>query len=308
MFAISPTDYDWFDFLRDADLNSGINFWTPTPWNIKKMKKGDRLYFMLKAPRRKIGGYGEFSAYKNLSAAQAWDEFGYRNGRPSQDVFFNSIKKYVTKNTIQSGTIFDTTAPAHEIGCVILDNCEFWPDEHFQVISDTKSSDDKDAIVCFEPQIVRIKYYNDVVDPFRETSKVNQGFRMISGQRERKQVFAALRDGQSRFKVKILKIYSNQCCVTGEKIPELMEAAHIQPYVNDCSNHAQNGLLLRVDIHRLYDNNLIFIDRDYRIHVSGFVKNPNYRQYDGRRITLPNVTNGYPSVDALESRRKEFRQ
>ena len=38
-----------------------VNFWTPTPWGVKGLRKGDRLYFMLKAPVRKIGGYGIFS-------------------------------------------------------------------------------------------------------------------------------------------------------------------------------------------------------------------------------------------------------
>jgi len=59
MFAVAPTDLDWFQQLRTEGVNGNvINFWTPTPWNISKFKKGERLYFMLKSPIRKIGGYG----------------------------------------------------------------------------------------------------------------------------------------------------------------------------------------------------------------------------------------------------------
>ena len=56
MFAVSPTDKNWFDFLKYSGLNSFVNFWTPTPWNIKQLNVGNRLYFMLKSPIRKIGG------------------------------------------------------------------------------------------------------------------------------------------------------------------------------------------------------------------------------------------------------------
>ena len=49
MFAISPTDNDWFQFLKKVQLNSYVNFWTPTPWNIKRLKTNDRWYFLLKS-------------------------------------------------------------------------------------------------------------------------------------------------------------------------------------------------------------------------------------------------------------------
>jgi len=38
MFAISPTDIDWFGFLRESEFNSEINFWTPTPWNLTRLE------------------------------------------------------------------------------------------------------------------------------------------------------------------------------------------------------------------------------------------------------------------------------
>ena len=45
--------------------------------------------------------------------------------------------------------------------------------------------------------------------------------------------------------------------VTSESTLEVLEACHIQDYKNDKSNHHQNGLLLRVDLHKLYDNGLL---------------------------------------------------
>ena len=49
MFAISPTDINWFRQLKDhiSSENEAVNFWTPTPWNIRKLKRGDKFFFML---------------------------------------------------------------------------------------------------------------------------------------------------------------------------------------------------------------------------------------------------------------------
>ena len=84
MFAISPTDIEWFKFLRTEGLNSEINFWTPTPWNVSRLASGDKLYFMLKSPIRKIGGYGQFVEYKNMSVNDAWNKYGFKNGCTSK--------------------------------------------------------------------------------------------------------------------------------------------------------------------------------------------------------------------------------
>ena len=81
MFAIAPTDINWFEQLRSNGLNGNVvNFWTPTPWNIKNLKKGDKLYFMLKSPIRKIGGFGKFLQYKNMTTSAAWSIYGRDNG------------------------------------------------------------------------------------------------------------------------------------------------------------------------------------------------------------------------------------
>ena len=53
MFAVSPTDIDWFRFIRSEGITNNVNFWTPTDWKISRLSEGDRLYFMLKSPTRK---------------------------------------------------------------------------------------------------------------------------------------------------------------------------------------------------------------------------------------------------------------
>lgn len=44
MFAIAPTDKNWYEFFLNNEIPSAVNFWTPTPWNIKKLTEGDKFY------------------------------------------------------------------------------------------------------------------------------------------------------------------------------------------------------------------------------------------------------------------------
>lgn len=297
MFAISPTDNHWFNFLKGSGLNSNVNFWTPTPWNLKKLNPGDRLYFMLKSPIRKIGGFGEFREYKNLTSTQAWNEFGYRNGRNSRQEFIDSIQGYIDKNSSKFGGA-PINIDTYEIGCIVLENCEFWENDLFL--------EPKDQSIDFATQVVTIKYFAQE-DPFKEAQPILERFDLVDLPRKDKQRFTNTREGQSAFKGKILKVYNNTCCVSGETIAELLEAAHIQEYRNKKSNHIQNGLLLRVDLHRLYDNQLLYIDSDYTIHISNLVASPIYRQFHGLKITVPSIVNYRPSNQALKLRENEFR-
>jgi putative restriction endonuclease len=120
MFAISPTDIEWFNFLRTEGLNSEVNFWTPTPWNISRLKNGDKLYFMLKSPIRKIGGYGHFVDYKNMTVTDAWNKFGYKNGCCSKQELIDRLNKYKATNSLD-----DRSETNSEIGCIQLKNVVF---------------------------------------------------------------------------------------------------------------------------------------------------------------------------------------
>jgi putative restriction endonuclease len=298
MFSISPTDKNWFDFLKDSELNSYVNFWTPTPWNVRNLSLGNRFYFMLKSPIRKLGGFGEFQEYKNLTALQAWNEFGFRNGRGSKQEFIDSIQQYIDKNSSRLGGQ-EIDINTYEIGCISLKNCEFWETEKFINIEDYD--------VTFPVQVVKIKYFT-TYDPFYNLQENSSDFCIIGAPRNDKQnISINSRYGQAEFRGKVLRAYDNQCCISGETIPEILEAAHIQEYRNINSNHVQNGLLLRTDLHRLYDNGLIYIDENYVINISNQISSPHYIQYHDKLIKLPSNLHEYPSKDALAKRKELFR-
>lgn len=89
------------------------------------------------------------------------------------------------------------------------------------------------------------------------------------------------RRGQKTFRDKLLK--SNPvCAVTGCKLVDILEAAHIDAYRNDSHNDIGNGLLLRSDIHTLYDLNHFAINPEtYKLHFSTKAQSEIYKSYEG---------------------------
>ena len=64
-----------------------------------------------------------------------------------------------------------------------------------------------------------------------------------------------------------------------------MDAAHIYPYRGEKDNDLRNGLLLRTDLHRLFDNHLISVNPDtLQIHVSPLVTDTLYTELHGRQV------------------------
>lgn len=78
--------------------------------------------------------------------------------------------------------------------------------------------------------------------------------------RERALRMTHQREGQTVFRDALLTAYEGRCCITGLTIEQALEAAHISAYRGDASNHLQNGLLLRADLHRLFDRLMLSVD------------------------------------------------
>ena len=297
MFAVAPTDLDWFQQLRtDGVKGDVINFWTPTPWNISRLQVNDKLYFMLKSPIRKIGGFGKFVEYKNMRASEAWRKYGRDNGVENLSQLISRTDKYKAKHTKKN------LIPDPVIGCILLNDPEFYDNDNLKT--------DKSEGIDFPKQVVKIKYFRKrekkVQNEKEREIEVKKTFELVdSSKSKRKQLTQKERKGQAAFRRDILKIYNNSCAITEIKQKEVLEAAHIQGYVNEESNNVQNGICLRVDIHKLFDNGLISINNDYKVIVSSMLKSTEYERIDGKKIKLPNNKMHYPSANALENHNKQ---
>jgi putative restriction endonuclease len=102
-------------------------------------------------------------------------------------------------------------------------------------------------------------------------------------------VLTKVRLGQGAFRILVTDAYSRRCSITGEKTLPVLEAAHIKPYAESGPHFISNGLLLRSDMHKLFDSGYLTISNDLKIEVSQRIKEEfqngkEYYQYHGKEL------------------------
>jgi len=111
--------------------------------------------------------------------------------------------------------------------------------------------------------------------------------------------------GQGAFRVTITDLYQRQCALTGGKVLPALDAAHIRPYAEGGTHTKSNGILLRKDIHSVFDAGYATIDTDYRFVVSDKVRDvfnngEEYRRLHGALVRVPGNPIERPSRSALQ--------
>lgn len=132
------------------------------------------------------------------------------------------------------------------------------------------------------------------------------GFNPSSIRDGREWVLSAIvrRRGQAAFRASLLAAYASTCPITGCKVEPLLEAAHIIPYLGATTNHIQNGLPLRADIHTLFDLQLLAIDPNtLTVLLAPSLLSSEYGELVGRAIGLPKQVADQPSREALRAHR-----
>ncbi len=127
----------------------------------------------------------------------------------------------------------------------------------------------------------------ELPDTLRETPAPNSFYAPRSlPKSEFKEVTTTRRDRrhQSKFREELLRIYNDKCAISGHGPVEVLEAAHISGLSNSGDNNYSNGLILRADIHRLFDKNLITIDPSQKVCIDTQLKDTPYMQFDGHKI------------------------
>lgn len=117
--------------------------------------------------------------------------------------------------------------------------------------------------------------------------------------RERALRAIALRQGQPAFRAALIEAYAGMCAVTGYRTESVLEAAHISPYLGDHTNIVANGLLLRADIHTLFDRKLLTVTPEHEVRVAPALGLTPYAQYDGQALAYVPPTAQRPSTSTL---------
>ena len=302
--AVANTDERWFSHFRPSDQITKVdevNFWRPTAQTeFRALSPGEPLFFRLKEPYSAIAGFGFFAISSLMSVQLAWEIFGDRNGDPTQADFERRIWEYRG----QPGRGAD--AP---LRCLVLRDAVFLPQDQWLAWGLHEE---------WSPNIVAYKSYDLATGPGRSLDEIlhvahpapvpdlQPTFEPLEDdERRRGEVIRSERLGQGTFRLRLLRAYDGQCAVTGEHAVPVLEAAHIQPYLGPASNHPQNGMVLRSDLHRLYDKGYVTVTPEQRLEVSSrlrdeFENGRHYYEMAGRRVHVPRDRRLVPSSQALE--------
>ena len=291
--VIAVTDDDWFEMLRRHPNLNEVNFWAPSAANFRALQPGELFLFKLHAPRNVIVGGGIFAYANALPCSLAWEAFGEANGARSAQEMRARIAKY-RKTDPSDRSDF-------AIGCRVLTQPFFFEEHNWIPMP-----------ASWSPNIVSFKTYNTGDTEglaLWESIHDRLNRRQFPGMAEAGGRFGEPhlirpRLGQGAFRVLVTDIYGRRCAVTQERTLPALEAAHIRPYSDGGEHEARNGLLLRRDIHSLFDAGYVTVTPDLNFEVSRRIREEfdNGRHYyalHGKRIKPPKEIGQQPDPDAL---------
>lgn len=300
---VGITDYDWFRLHASKPTVEEVNFWRPSPdANFRALRPGEPFLFKLRSPHNFIVGGGFFIKFLHLPVSLAWDAFGEGNGAYSLDEFRIRIGK------LRRRPILPHEDP--RIGCVILEEPFFFdepdwipipPDFKLNIVSgkgyDLQAGT---GLALWEQVTARLKRITR-----KDTSGGPATIAASGHARYGTPALVTPRLGQGFFRVLVTEAYKRRCAMTTEKTLPVLEAAHIRPYSKGGEHSLSNGLLLRSDLHKLFDLGYITVEPDERrIMVSKRIREEyeNGREYyalHGRKIAQPADHTSLPSTENL---------
>lgn len=294
--VVAVTDLDWFDMLHDRHQREpldDVNFWSPSPKSFRALRPGELFLFRLKAPRNKIAGGGIFTHASILPCNVAWDAFGQANGAESAYQLRTRIAQY-RRDRGQSEADF-------RIGCRILTCPFFWPEEDW--IPAPSWSRNIVALKRYEAKEPDGRSLWDAVIE-RQTRFAATDPKWEPAARYGKPQLVKPRLGQGAFRVQVVDTYARRCAVTREATLPALEAAHIKPFSEGGPHDPQNGLLLRRDIHSLFDSGYVTVSPDLRFEVSRrireeFENGRDYYRLHGQSVWVPTKADLKPDPRAL---------
>jgi len=304
-FYIGVTDTDWFRFLSNKQPED-INFWQPGGKTVfKVLTPGLPFLFKLKSPINSIAGLGFFTSHTFLPFSIAWETFGIRNGSEDYRLLLQKILSY-RGNSI-------AFEPDPVIGCIILTNPIFFKEEDWIPIpSNWSASIVQGKSYSTEEPIgkelwAKVNYTLSKYNFFqKEEEYKSQLYLEEPPSPDYKKVLSRVRLGQGAFRVLVTDTYNRRCSVTGERTLPVLEAAHIKPFADSGPYYINNGILLRSDLHKLFDRGYMTITEDYKTEISKRIKEEyengkEYYNYHGKDLmVLPNRTIDKPSQQFIQ--------
>jgi putative restriction endonuclease len=294
-YWIGITDDDWFRFLAARPELAEVNFWQPSAERRPvTLERGTLFLFKLHAREGvSIVGGGFFVKYEAMPIRWTWDAFGEENGAASFDEMITRIGRYRRK-------AIDVLAD--RVGCLVLVEPFFLEESEWIA-----------PPAAWAPNIVQGKTYDsEIGEGARIWSQVQLALarrlpmeHAVAEHRYGKPILVQPRLGQGAFRLLVTDAYERRCAVTGERTIPVLDAAHIRPYAELGPHKLENGILLRKDLHTLFDAGYVTVTPSLELRVSRrireeFENGRDYYALDRRVIRSPTPPAPLPSAEYLE--------
>lgn len=293
---IGVTDNDWFDFLSGQPGIDEVNFWQPGGSHVFRfLNPGEPFLFKLHSPLNFIVGGGFFAHSTILPASLAWSAFGEKNGATSLPEMRKRIEKY-RRSTPSSQD--------YSIGCILLEQPFFLrKEEWIPVPEDWKLNIVQGKGYDLASGIGRSLWEEVQLRILGKPTRVEEKELEIR-ERYGTPITVIPRLGQGSFRIMVTDVYHRRCAVTHERTLPALEAGHIKPFSDSGPHNIKNGILLRSDIHRLFDTGYVTITSDFRFEVSRRIREEyeNGRDYyalNGRPLHLPDKNEFRPGSEFI---------
>jgi len=295
---VAPTDHGWYEHLRARPELQEINFWRPGGARFAALQPGEPFFFKLKAPHHAIGGFGRFSTFERMPLQTAWEIFGEANGAA------DPVTLRIRTRQLAASRRF---SPEQPIGCIVIASPVFFaPDEWLPVPADWQQN-----IVSGRRYDLRSGLGRTLWEACLARARAGTGgfaagsaAPAADGPRYGPSRLVAQRMGQEAFRADVFVAYGGACAVTGERTKPVLDAAHIHPYGEGGTHAVSNGILLRRDLHCLFDLGYVTVRPDGTFAVSRRLREdwPDARAYyalDGGMVSAPDRAELRPDPRAL---------
>jgi putative restriction endonuclease len=298
---VAVTDYGWYEFLRDRNLPE-VNFCKPSARRAVHAPPFSPFFFKLNVRHNNaVCGFGYFTRWASLPDWLAWDCFREGNGFSS----LAELRRWIQES--RQRIRYSEADTVNNIGCtVIVQPTFFRPGEWVPQPED------------WHPRIVSSKAYDltrgegrRLWDACRERAAIPPELpaHQVPGpapSRERygTSQLVAPRLGQGAFRVAVIEAYGRACAVTGEHSLPALDAAHIRDYAQEGPHEVRNGILLRADLHRLFDKGYLTVTPKQRLEVSrrlreDYSNGRSYYPLDGLAVRVPDAKSEQPDSEYL---------
>lgn len=297
---VGVTDGEWHRFLAARPALDEVNFWRPSgEREFRALTPGEPFFFKTHHPHNRVVGGGFYSGFARLPISDAWELFGERNGAGSLAEMRRQVGQY---RRLPIGPAEDPV-----VGCIFVRDTVFFP-----------TAEPSGPPPDFAPNIVQGKGYDlavgssadyfgglltrllgvrieiDLGEPWHRPGPVYGDPRL-----------APRRLGQRSFQAVVLSAYRRRCAITGSRIRPVLEAAHVLPLPAGGEHRLDNGLLLRSDVHTLYDRGYLGVDPWYRLLVSPrlreeFQNGEQFYAMAGQVVSVPERSADRPGRTFLE--------